>query len=1333
VEKRGVVTKSAGEPHFRAGNFLKSPAPEMTIDAQPISESPGTVIGSYKLLEQIGEGGFGVVFMAEQHEPIRRKVALKVLKPGMDSKQVIARFEAERQALALMEHPNITRVHDGGATASGRPYFVMELVKGQPITEFCDQNQLTPKERLELFVHVCQAVQHAHQKGIIHRDLKPSNVLVSRHDTTPAVKVIDFGVAKALGQNLTDKTLFTGIAQMIGTPLYMSPEQAGMSDLDVDTRSDIYSLGVLLYELVTGTTPFTKERLKEASYDEMRRIIREEEPPRPSTRISTLGQAATPVSTQRKSDPKRLSQLVRGELDWIVMKALEKDRSRRYETANGFAMDVQRYLADEPVLACPPSAGYRFRKTVRRHKVALAISALVAACALILAGVGGWMFWQRELAVRGTEAALTDATDAQKRRDWRAARAALDRAEALLPGWGSRRVADRLNRIRTDLDTLDRIEEFRLNLGSGNKGHGPTAADEDLYREAFLRLGVDPDKDGPERAAEQLRGRTMVAEFAAAMDEWAWVRRKALKQEEAHWKPLLETARLADDDPTRIRVREAAAAGDWTAVRKLAEEIHVAEHPPLSLAMIGVYLAEAGDDHRPVIAFLRQARLQYPDDFWINTALGIQLCKPMRKEAYTEAIACYSAALVVRPRSIGALRNLAGAYIFSGNYDQGIALSKRILDFDISTAERAYALQQIAQAYRYKADHAHALAAIDESLKLIPDHPGSHHTRGLILLTQDPDAALAEGEEVVRLSGGDAFLAGSGHELIALAFANKRQFEKAAASMREALRLGHKLPASEAIMRDELGHMLMDMNDYAGALAEFRAASKLEPDFTDYQFSEGKALCGLGRYAEAKAPYLSYFQSQKSIIPEGYTDLGRIFMEEGKPADAEAAYRTAALMDPKNASLRYNLGLHLSKLHRYPEAIDAFREAIAINPDVAAYHCDLSTALQLSRKAPEGLKEARAAVALCDKDRTANKPGCLLELGTALHATGDPAAAVEVYHEAMRLKPGYAEAYDNLGIALVSQQKVGEAITAYRKALELNRDLPFTRGNLAAALTESGRPGEALPLLEEAVSRNPQDARAFGLLGVAKNRLGDLPGAEAALRQAIDLSPRFAPVHLELGFVLRRQGRFAESLVAFTLGRQFGPGSPDPKNPSAQWVREAERMLEQDAKLPAVLKGELKPRDGRERIEYADVAMLRKQFAAVARLYEQAFADEPALAESLELAHRYDAACYAALAGCGQGGDAGTLDDKERARLRGQALAWLRADLTAWKGRLEKEPAKARLVIARKLRHWQEDADLAHVRGAEALKKWSDGERRAWQQLWDDVEALLRRTTDEMK
>src|SRR5262245_30727582 len=343
--------------HDPSDSFLEVPAPAVTIDRdRPITEGPGAVIGPYKLREQIGEGGFGVVYVAEQEKPVRRKVALKIIKPGMDTKDVIARFEAERQALALMDHPNVAKVLDAGTTESGRPYFVMELVHGLPITEFCDKNKLPTRERLTLFAEICRAVQHAHQKGIIHRDLKPSNIMVTLHDGQPVPKVIDFGVSKALSQQLTEKSIYTAYGQMIGTPSYMSPEQAEMSGLGIDTRSDVYSLGVLLYELLTGKTPLDAKRLRDGGYGEMLRIIREEEPARPSLKISTLGEAATAIAQHRHTDPHQLRRSLRGELDWIVMKCLEKDRARRYETAIGLVRDIERYLRDEPVEACPPSA-----------------------------------------------------------------------------------------------------------------------------------------------------------------------------------------------------------------------------------------------------------------------------------------------------------------------------------------------------------------------------------------------------------------------------------------------------------------------------------------------------------------------------------------------------------------------------------------------------------------------------------------------------------------------------------------------------------------------------------------------------------------------------------------------------------------------------------------------------------------------------------------------------------------------------------------------------------------------------------------------------------------
>lgn len=416
---------------FRA-NPLGSP-PTRSVD--PIA----TQVGRYKLLEQIGEGGFGVVYMAQQEEPIRRRVALKIIKLGMDTQQVIARFEAERQALALMSHENIAGVLDAGATETGRPYFVMELVRGVPITEYCDRNKLNTNDRLKLFISVCKAVQHAHQKGIIHRDLKPNNVLVTLRDGVAVPKVIDFGIAKATQAKLTEKTLFTRFGQFVGTPAYTSPEQIEMSELDADTRSDIYSLGVLLYELLTGTTPIEQEKLRRANYLDLQRMICDQEPPKPSARLSQSGEALATICAQRSTEPGKLGQLLRGELDWIVMKALEKDRTRRYDTAIGLAADVQRYLNDEPVQAGPPSTSYRLRKFVHRN-----FKLVVTTAAFILLLVMGTAFSTLQ-AVRASKAeklaqternAATDARDKLLEEQERAAaanqRRQISRVAALL-------------------------------------------------------------------------------------------------------------------------------------------------------------------------------------------------------------------------------------------------------------------------------------------------------------------------------------------------------------------------------------------------------------------------------------------------------------------------------------------------------------------------------------------------------------------------------------------------------------------------------------------------------------------------------------------------------------------------------------------------------------------------------------------------------------------------------------------------------------------------------------------------------------------------------------
>ena len=425
AELRASV-ESLLDAHDRPANPLDCVPQNRQVDAKLLAETIGQAehvgmrIGSYRLMEQIGEGGFGLVFVAQQEKPVKRKVALKIIKPGTGSQEVLARFSAERQAVAMMDHPNIAQVFDAGVTEDSRPYFVMELVRGEPITDFSDRHELSLRQRLKLFQDVCAAIHHAHQKGVVHRDLKPSNVMVTMHDDLPVVKVIDFGVAKAIGQSLTDQTIYTRFYSMIGTPLYMSPEQAAMSGLDVDTRSDIYSLGVLLYELLTGTTPFDRQRLDSAGYDEMRRIILEEEPPKPSTRLTTIQSAVSTTvavgQSARSRGPTAAEhrESIPSDLDWIVIKAMEKDRTRRYESAAELKSDVMRFISDEPIEARPPSRSYRLSKFARRNRVVLLSGSLVVAA--LVAGLVASLN-QASIAIgerNEKEVALQDAIAARK-------------------------------------------------------------------------------------------------------------------------------------------------------------------------------------------------------------------------------------------------------------------------------------------------------------------------------------------------------------------------------------------------------------------------------------------------------------------------------------------------------------------------------------------------------------------------------------------------------------------------------------------------------------------------------------------------------------------------------------------------------------------------------------------------------------------------------------------------------------------------------------------------------------------------------------------------------
>jgi serine/threonine protein kinase/lipopolysaccharide biosynthesis regulator YciM len=764
--------------YFRAGSFLESPPVTIASDAMSaMQEAPGTSIGRYKLLEQIGEGGFGIVFMAQQEQPVHRRVALKIIKAGMDTRQVVARFEAERQALAMMDHPNIAKVLDAGATTAGRPYFVMELIKGIPITKYCDEHRLTPRQRLELFIPVCQAVQHAHQKGIIHRDLKPSNVLVADYDDKPVVKIIDFGVARAVGQHLTEKTMFTQFGQIVGTIEYMSPEQAKLNQLDIDTRTDIYSLGVLLYELLSGETPFDKQRLREAAFDEMLRIVREEEPPRPSTRLNT-SESLPSIAANRHLEPKKLTTMVRGDLDWIVMKCLDKDRNRRYETANNLGQDLQRYLTNEPVQACPPSTAYKMRKFVQRYRAAIATAAAIL-CILMLGVVVST--WQAIRATRAEEQAIQDRDDKEQAR--REAVASAEQAQKAAEAQRMAKEAESQQRQQAEQVSKYLISAFS-SPDPGREGRSITVA-EVLDRDA--RALQDAFNDAPltKAALMDAIGRSYCGlglhrESIALLEQSLDIRQDRLGAEhddtlatmtnlaESYWAEsrvddgigLLEkeldiaTRRFGPDDERTLqttvflaafyrlagRISEALPMMEDAVRRlktKLAEDDPKLFWPMRSLADIYSNAKvkryqEAVDIHKSLLR-LRTAKLgpEHPDTLFTLNDLGRVYT---RMGQPNDAIPLLQEALRLRQAKLGAdspgawisMESLAAAYRAAGRLRAATSLE---LDaFRIKRArlgsddsESVKTLLQWAKRYNSNKEYAVEIAVYEELLKLKPD------------------------------------------------------------------------------------------------------------------------------------------------------------------------------------------------------------------------------------------------------------------------------------------------------------------------------------------------------------------------------------------------------------------------------------------------------------------------------------------------------------------------------------------------------------------------------------------------------------------------------------
>jgi Protein kinase domain len=640
----------------------------------PIGEQAGLSIGRYTLLELIGEGAMGSVWMARQTEPVKRLVAIKFIKAGPDSKAVLSRFEAERQALALMDHPNIAKVFDGGVSRHGSPYFAMELVIGLPITRYCDGRKLTPRARLELFVPVCRAVQHAHLKGVIHRDLKPSNVLVAQCDDRPAPKVIDFGVAKAVGQPLTENTLVTGFGTIVGTPAYMSPEQAKLNQLDVDTRSDIYALGILLYELLTGSTPFSKQILENPGLLEVLRVIREEEPSRPSTKVGTA-ELLHSIAANRGTEPKALTRLLRSELDWIVMKALEKDRNRRYETANALAADIERYLTGKAVHAHPPSAAYRLRKMVRRNRGRFVAAIAVLIALLAGAAVSTWQVAERRreqaerrkeeesVAARARQAVglqLDRAEASLKDHRLSQVHSSLGQAELLLVDADAPELPDRVAAIKRDLDMVQRLDDafaWRWNLAKGQVCLFPDKAKE-MLPTAFRQYGFSIGNESSEAAVRMIRNSTIADALRLALEQWFFL--------EPRRPGLRATLDANDGDPVRAEIRAAVFEGRRDRVSELVDKADPHKIPPELATSLGMYLpTEQG------LRVMKAAWRRQPESFPLVITIAARLTEldVVQKGSAPEAVGWCRTAVAIRPENAFAHHCLGVALGEAGDED----------------------------------------------------------------------------------------------------------------------------------------------------------------------------------------------------------------------------------------------------------------------------------------------------------------------------------------------------------------------------------------------------------------------------------------------------------------------------------------------------------------------------------------------------------------------------------------------------------------------------------------------------------------------------------------
>ncbi len=1184
------------EVYESAGPFLGAPT-AVAPRAGALAEAPGTTIGRYKLLQLIGEGGFGSVFMAEQTEPVARRVALKIIKLGMDTRQVIARFEAERQALAMMDHPNIARVLDAGTTETGRPYFVMELVKGEPVTAYCDKNSLTIRERLDLFAQVCHAVQHAHTKGVIHRDLKPGNVLVSTQDGRPHAKIIDFGIAKATDRRLTEKTLFTEMRQLVGTPEYMSPEQAEGS-LDIDTRTDVYSLGVLLYELLTGATPFDPMRLRSAAYAEIQRIIREEEPEKPSTRLSHSAGALPGVAAQRRVEPARLGALVRGDLDCVVMKCLEKDRSRRYETASGLAADILRHLAGESVAAVPPSAAYKVRKFVRRHRVGvLASAAIVASLILGVLGTSVGLVratWERDRVeaqrARATAALGSVARTLERRveeSEWVIGHPQEDSRAPIETTTGDS--IDALGGAAVDL--VQRLGEARQSeartaafMVETLKGVGPSVArgrDVALLREmmdgAAERITRGDLKDAPEA---ELRLRLVIGHTYYDLAEY--------------------TAATAMLDTTVALARSLSSGRDSDALARAMNE--TAE---LLRGMGRVH--EAEPMHQQALEMRQRLfRGDHPDvAMSLNNLAGSRRALGRAKDAET----LFARALEMRQRLYEgdhpdvaySLNNLAFVRQELGRpedaqplYEQALEMRRSLFSGD--HPDIAMSLNNLGAIRRDLGRPAEAEPLFEQALEM----------RQRLFKGDHPDVALSMN-----------ILAGLRRDLGRAAEAEPL-FERAL-EMRRRLFPGDHSDTARSL--SSLGLVRQALGRHAEAETLYRQALEMNrrlftgdhPEVATSLNNLGLACRDLGRLHEAE-PLLregldmrqKLYTGDHVVVATSLNNFALVRRDLGHAAEAEPLFEQALQMrqrlfkgDHQHVAVSLNnLGYVRQLLGRHAEAEPLYLQALEMrqrlykgdHPEVATSLNNVGVVRRDLGRPADAEAPVRESLEMRRRLFKGDHPDVamsLYSLATVLHALARWADAETLHRQALEMRqrlfkgdhPDVARSLHNLADEPLALGRIAEAEGLYRQALEMRLrssvgdhvDVARNLIDLSCALDMLGRGDEARRFRAEALAMGrrlfPEDSPGLAATlargGQSLLKVGTPEAAaeaEPILRECLRIRAKVFPAGHEqrwmtnqtmslLGQALAAQGRYADAeplLLEGYSGLRDGPGTPRP-------------------------------------------------------------------------------------------------------------------------------------------------------------------------------------------